>query len=215
MSHGVITRRLFACAVTGALCAAAPAAAAASSTARFTGPGLDVAITRPAGLSAAGTASCAQPALSEPFAALHDTNAYALVPGESADNLSGAGWLLSGGAKIVRTKLADGSTGSVLELPAGGVAISAAMCLTDSYPTVRMMLHGAAGSAGVSLYVSYLARLRRSSRPARWRTRRPGGRRLERSASIPATSADGSWPGSCSSGGAPTTSSTTSMSIRG
>ena len=77
-----------------------------------------------ASVTAKATASCTAPALTSPFASLGDANQYALLPGESADNFTATGWLLGGGAKVVTTKLADGTTGSVLDLPAGAYAIS-------------------------------------------------------------------------------------------
>src|SRR5579862_2257724 len=61
------------------------------------------------------TASCTDPALSQPFLAWGDDNWYALAPGEARDNFYGGGWTLTGGAHIVTTTLEDGTTGSVLD----------------------------------------------------------------------------------------------------
>jgi hypothetical protein len=87
--------------------------------------------------AAATTSSwCPTAILSQPFAG--DSAWYTLAPGESFDNFAGTGWVFSGGAKIVTETLADGSTGSVLDLPAGSTATSPAMCVDSSYPTARM-----------------------------------------------------------------------------
>ncbi len=106
--------------------------------------------------SASTTLTCPTPALSQPFLSLGDSNWYTLVPGEGADNFAGTGWTLTGGASITATKLADGSTGSVLNLPAGSRAVSPAMCVSGGYPTARMITRtlGSASSASTMFYVS-------------------------------------------------------------
>ncbi len=109
-----------------------------------------------AGLSTAtDTSACSAPALARPFLSIGDSNLYTLAPGESADNLYGTGWTLSGGAKIVQTTLADGSTGSVLDLPSGASAISPQVCVSSDYPTARTMVRDVVGSEGVQMGVSY------------------------------------------------------------
>jgi hypothetical protein len=41
-------------------------------------------------------------------------------PGRAGTNVfTGTGWTLSGGAKVVSATLADGTTGTVLDLPSG------------------------------------------------------------------------------------------------
>lgn len=95
------------------------------------------------------------PALSEPFASYGDTNAYALVPGNAFDNFAGSGWTLSGGASITTTTLADKTTGSVLNLPAGAKAVSQPMCVQYDFPTARMMVRDASGTQGLTLLASY------------------------------------------------------------
>ena len=103
------------------------------------------------------TSMCTAPVLSQPFLSWQDTNWYALAPGQSTGNFNGAGWKLSGGAKIVKTTLADGTTGSVLDLPSGSQAVSPTICLTSAYPTARMMVSNLSGSNGgnVGFAVSY------------------------------------------------------------
>jgi hypothetical protein len=103
------------------------------------------------------TSSCANPLLTQPFLAWGDTNWYALAPGETADAFGGAGWTLTGGAKIATTTLKDGTTGSVLDLPRGSTAVSPKVCLTSAYPTARMMIRDVSDSNGgsVGFSVSY------------------------------------------------------------
>ena len=79
------------------------------------------------------------------------------MPGESAGHFTGGGWTLLGGAKIVKTTLADGTSGSVLDVPNGGEAISPSMCVTNAYPTARAVVRSLAGSTGVSMDVAYLS----------------------------------------------------------
>jgi hypothetical protein len=101
------------------------------------------------------TSMCANPLLSEPFVSAGDQNEYALVPGQTPDNVNGSGWTLSGGAALVTTTVADGATGSVLDLPSGSKAVSPAICVMSDYPTARMDVRDIVGSQGVSFYVSY------------------------------------------------------------
>jgi len=107
--------------------------------------------------AAATTASCTNPLLTQPFLTWGDSHWYALAPGEAADDFAGAGWTLTGGAKIVTTTLQDGTRGSVLDLPRGSKAVSPTVCLTSAYPTARMMIRNASGSNGgdVGFSVSY------------------------------------------------------------
>jgi hypothetical protein len=103
------------------------------------------------------TSSCTAPALTQAFLAWGDSNWYALAAGETADNFTGDGWTLTGGAKIVTTTLQDGTTGAVLDLPRGSSATSPAICLTSDYPTARTMFRNVSGANGgdVGFSVSY------------------------------------------------------------
>ena len=105
----------------------------------------------------AQTSACSQPfyAFSQPFSALHDSNWYTLAPGQSVNSFDGTGWTLSGGAKIVTTRLADGSTGNILDLPAGAKAVSPPMCVSAAYPTARAQVRDLVGPPSVHLYVQY------------------------------------------------------------
>jgi hypothetical protein len=101
------------------------------------------------------TSACTAAALSPLFSAFNDQNLYSLAPGQTWDNFNGAGWSLSGGAKIVTTQLQDGSTGQVLDLPAGAQAVSPNTCVTSAYPTSRMMVQSLNGGDQISFRVSY------------------------------------------------------------
>jgi hypothetical protein len=101
------------------------------------------------------TASCSAPAFSQPFASLRDNNYYTLAPGQSVDNFDGNGWALSGGASITTSQLADGQSGSVLNLPSGSQAVSPPICVTSDYPSARTQVRDVVGGEGVQFYVSY------------------------------------------------------------
>ncbi len=109
-----------------------------------------------AATSSVDTSMCnTNPLLTQPFLSAGDRNYYTLVPGQSADNFDGTGWTLTGGAKLAATTLADGTTGSVLDLPSGSKAVSPTICVTSAFPTARMMVRALVGSQGVFFYVSY------------------------------------------------------------
>lgn len=93
-------------------------------------------------VTAVDTSACSDPLLSQPFLSANDSNLYTLAAGESADSFDGTGWTLSGGAQIISTPLADGQTGSVLDLPAGSQAVSPTMCVSAAYPTARTLVQG-------------------------------------------------------------------------
>jgi hypothetical protein len=103
----------------------------------------------------ADTSSCSDPSLAQPFLTWGDSNWYTLAPGESADSFAGTGWTLNGGASIQQTQLADGTTGNVLDLPAGSTAVSPPMCVSSLYPTGRAMVQQASGHGAVLFSVSY------------------------------------------------------------
>ena len=102
--------------------------------------------------SVTSTSQCTDPVLTQPFLNWGDANYYTLTPGESVDNFAGSYWTLSGGATVVSTTLADGSTGRVLDMPAGSQAVSPTMCVQSNYPIARTMIQG---TAGIQFYVSY------------------------------------------------------------
>jgi hypothetical protein len=101
------------------------------------------------------TSACTAPPLWQPLLAIGDSNWYTLPPGETVDNFTGSGWTLTGGARITSAMLADGATGSVLDLPTGSQAVSPILCVNSGYKTVRTEVRDLAGSAGVHFSVSY------------------------------------------------------------
>ena len=101
------------------------------------------------------TSACSAPTLSQSLFAAGDSNWYTMAPGESPDSFAGGGWSLSGGASIITTQLADGATGSVLDLPSGATAVSPVICVSADYPTARMQVRDLVGSEGVSFNVEY------------------------------------------------------------
>lgn len=124
--------------------------------------GLAVLIATVAGGSAhaatpSDTSACSSPSytLSQPYLALGDSNWYTLAPGQAVDSFAGAGWTLTGGAQIVTTTLADGSTGTVLELPPGSQAVSPAMCVDSDFPTARVSVLQKSNGPGTHVYVAY------------------------------------------------------------
>jgi hypothetical protein len=138
MNHGFLARRVGAMVVG----VAAITAFVAGSAQAATTPPID-------------TSACSNPLLTQPFLSSRDSNWYTLIPGQTPGNFDGTGWQFSGGARIITTTLADGSTSSVLDLPSGSQAVSPTMCVTSAYPTARAMVRDVKGSDGVFFYVSY------------------------------------------------------------
>lgn len=104
------------------------------------------------------TSWCTDPLLSQPFLDQGDHNDYVLVPGQSADGFDGGGWTLTGGAHIVSTTLADGTTHAVLDLPSGSQAVSPTICVRSNYPDARALVRDVSGDKGISFGVSYQGR---------------------------------------------------------
>ncbi|HWG08944.1 MAG TPA: hypothetical protein VN672_08040 [Solirubrobacteraceae bacterium] len=105
--------------------------------------------------AAVDTSGCETPEYTQPFQFAKDQNWYTLLPGESPGSFRGDGWQLSGGAQVVTTTLADGSTSQVLDLPSGSKAVGPVICVTSEYPTARGMVRNVKGSEGVFYYVEY------------------------------------------------------------
>lgn len=99
--------------------------------------------------------SCTYPQLSQAFAWANDSRWYTLTPGQSVDNFDGSGWTLTGGAQVVTTDLANGSTGQVLDLPSGSRAVSPTICVDSGFQVARTMVRNVIGGEGVQFYVSY------------------------------------------------------------
>ena len=102
-----------------------------------------------------GNVDCSQPPLSQPFLSAGDANWYTLLAGQTTDDFNAGGWTLSGGAKLVSTRLANGQLGRVLDLPSGATAVSPTMCVNNGYQAARTYVRDIAGNAGVSVAVSY------------------------------------------------------------
>lgn len=114
----------------------------------------------PAGSNASGShrrgaATCPSQTFSQPFLAWGDHSHYTLLAGETSGDFGGAGWTLSGGARIVTDHLRNGQLGHVLYLPAGSRAVSPAICVTSAYPKARTMVKDLAGSAGVHVFAAF------------------------------------------------------------
>ena len=101
------------------------------------------------------TSQCSESPLSQPFLYAGDSHFYAALPGESYDHYGGEGWELSGGAQIITTTLADGTSDQVLDLPSGSKAVSPVTCVTSQYPTARAIALDVKGSEGVFFFVEY------------------------------------------------------------
>lgn len=101
------------------------------------------------------TGPCSEPVLSQVFLPAGDASYYTPAPGQTGGGFVGTGWTLTGGANIVSTARADGSTGMVLDLPAGSMAVSPDMCVTSLYPNARMMIRSLYGGDDISFRVSY------------------------------------------------------------
>jgi hypothetical protein len=112
--------------------------------------------------------NCSVPTLTQPFTGLGDLAYYTPAPGQSPPDFTGEGWLLSGGASVQPTTMADGTTGQVLDLHGGSFAISPPMCVDLTYPTARMMALNVTGPGGVHAFVSYAG-------PTGWGKPRDGG----------------------------------------
>ena len=61
------------------------------------------------------------------------------------------------------TKLADGTTGTALDLPASANAVSPSMCITSDYPSARGQIRSVSGSAGVTVTVTYVGTKQKSA----------------------------------------------------
>jgi hypothetical protein len=93
-----------------------------------------------AGLLVSTAESCDTQQFSNPFSRWGDGADYTPVPGGDFE-VGSKGWTLSGGAKLVsgnETYKVGGSTDArSLQIPAGGVATSPAMCVGLTEPTIR------------------------------------------------------------------------------
>jgi hypothetical protein len=105
--------------------------------------------------TAASNAECTAPNLLQPFTSWKDSRHYVLVPNGDFNDETGGGWQLAGGARILNDAQADGTVGSVLDLPTGAVAISPTMCVDLDYPTARARIRKVIGDGDVAVSVMY------------------------------------------------------------
>jgi hypothetical protein len=99
-------------------------------------------------------AACPGQTFSQPFEEFGDSAWYTLVEGSEFNGVA-EGWELSGGAAVVEGVRPDGSTGGVLSLPSGAVAVSPAVCVTLDYPKARTWVDSVDGGGGVTVELVY------------------------------------------------------------
>ncbi len=104
--------------------------------------------------AAAAPATCAGQTFSQPFLEYEDSRFYTLSPGGEFNGPS-EGWTYTGGAGVISGTRPSGSTGGMLNLPAGSIALSAPVCVTRAYPIARVWVRAATGTKKVKVYVSY------------------------------------------------------------
>ncbi len=73
---------------------------------------------------------------------------------------------LAGGAQVTEGARPDGSSGPLLELPAGAEAVSPPVCVNLRYETAKVWLRRAAGDGSVRVSVSY-AGTKSETKPAK------------------------------------------------
>ena len=135
-------RRAVAVALAGVLCITASVGSQEASAATDT----SVVTTTASGINILETPdtrqSCTAPAIVPAFASLGDTRDYVLAPGGSFEAKTLDGWQVerakreAGGSSL---KLNDDGNKQSLKVPAGGSAVSPAMCVDLHYPTMRFM----------------------------------------------------------------------------
>jgi hypothetical protein len=91
--------------------------------------------------------NCApQPTLAQSFAPWGDLGFYTPVPNAGLENGS-TGWTLLNGAKVIAGnepwKIGGATHSHALELPAGAVAITAPLCIDETYPHFRFFVRNA------------------------------------------------------------------------
>ena len=106
-------------------------------------------------LASTSTSTCTEPSVSQPFLTWGDSNTYFLPGGETAGSFNGAGWTFTGGAAVIKATLANGTSGTVLYMPAGSTATSPSVCVNQSDPTARAMIEDVSGAAGIQFFVGY------------------------------------------------------------
>jgi hypothetical protein len=119
-------------------------------------------------------AICPGQTFSQPFEAFGDSNYYTLVQG-SEFNAGPEGWELRNGAEVVEGTRPDGSSGGVLDLPSGAIAVSPPVCVTLQYPTARAWVQTIQGGGGVTVGVFYAGARPTGKAVGQLSSKTPGG----------------------------------------
>ena len=148
----------------GALCLAV----AAWPTSAFGNGEIDVAATTTSGInileSEASSETCTSPQLVQAFATLGDLRDYVLAPGGSFEDDDLEGWQVrkagiseEGSPLTVQTAYQDDDDDNQhsLRVPAGGSALSPAMCVDLNYPIFRFMAKAVSGTGQLRVEVVY------------------------------------------------------------
>jgi hypothetical protein len=105
--------------------------------------------------------ACApQPVLTQAFSAWADSNLYTPVPNAGLETGS-TGWTLGGGAAVVSGNetfyIASRADSHSLDLPAGASAITAPLCIDETYPHFRLFGRNTGAATGaLKVEVLYL-----------------------------------------------------------
>jgi hypothetical protein len=114
-----------------------------------------------AATTAANPQNCVpQPALKQAFLPWGDGGQYTLSPGGDLESAP-AGWLLSGGARIVAGNepfyVGHTNDKASLSLPAGSSVVTSPICIDDTYPWFRVFARNNSGqAAGLNVEILYL-----------------------------------------------------------
>jgi hypothetical protein len=103
--------------------------------------------------------NCApQPTLATSFSTWSDYNLYTPVPNAGVE-IGATGWTLTGAASVVSGnepwKIGSASDRSSLDLPAGSSAITAPLCIDETYPHFRLFVRNA-GTLSSALKIEVL-----------------------------------------------------------
>jgi hypothetical protein len=102
--------------------------------------------------SIANPYNCApQPTLAQSFSTWSDFNLYTPVPNAGVEN-GAAGWTFMGAAKVVADnepwKIGGAADGYSLALPANSLAVTAPLCIDETYPHFRLFARNAGSLKG-------------------------------------------------------------------
>jgi hypothetical protein len=104
-----------------------------------------------AGVPAAAQAACPTSATAQAFAAFGDTAQYSSVPNGDFETGTG-GWSLTPGATVAAGNepwyVGGANDHKSLAIPAGGVAMSNSLCVSEDHPTFRFFARRTSGTWG-------------------------------------------------------------------